>query len=78
MAKAATYSFIVDGMKRAHEESLRRAILTVPGINKAVVDSNASSINIIADKRSKRIYKKHIKSAIDALELRDVHIRTEL
>ena len=78
MAKVNTYSYIVDGMKRENEELIRKALLTVLGIDTAIVDSSESKITIIAAKRSKRSYEVYIKAAIEALELRNVHIRTKL
>lgn len=78
MAKVATYSYVVDGMKRGNEELIRKALLTVPGIDTAIVDSSESKIKIIANKGSKRSYEVYIKAAIEALQLRNVHIRTKL
>lgn len=78
MAKVNTYSYIVDGMKRENEDLIRKALLTVPGIDTAIVDSGESTIKIIANKTSKRRYEVYIKAAIEALELRNVHIRTKL
>jgi hypothetical protein len=78
MVKLNTYSYIVDGMKRENEELIRKALLTVPGIDTAVVDSGESKIKIIAKKGSKRRYELYIKAAIEALELRNIHIRTKL
>ena len=78
MAKVNTYSYIVDGMKRGNEELIRKALLTVPGIDTAIVDSSESKITIIAVKGSKKNYEIYIKAAIEALELRNVHIRTKL
>jgi len=78
MAKVNTYSYIVDGMKRGNEELIRKALLTVPGIDTAIVDSSESKITIITVKGSKKNYEIYIKAAIEALELRNVHIRTKL
>jgi hypothetical protein len=78
MAKVNTYSYIVDGMKRVNEESIIKALLTVPGITTAIVDSSESTIKIIANKGSKKSYEVYIRAAIEALELSHVHIRTKL
>lgn len=78
MAKVNTYSYIVDGMKRENEELIRKALLTVPGIDTTIVDSSESKITIIAVKGSKRSYEVYIKAAVEALGLRNVYIRTKL
>ena len=78
MAKINTYSYIVDGMKRENEELIRKALLTVPGIDTAIVDSSESKITIIAVKASKKNYEMYIKAAIEALALRNVYFRTKL
>ncbi|MBN2324280.1 MAG: hypothetical protein JXQ30_11135 [Spirochaetes bacterium] len=78
MVKLNTYSYIVDGMKREDEELIIKALLTVPGVDTAVVDSGESKIKIIAKKGPKRRYELYIKAAIEALELRNIHIRTKL
>lgn len=78
MAKVNTYSYIVDGMKRENEELIRKALLTVPGIDTVIVDSSESKINIIAVKGSKKNYEIYIKTAIEALGLRNVYFRSKL
>jgi hypothetical protein len=78
MAKVNTFSYIVDGMNRGDEKSITKALLTVPGITTAIVNSSESTIKIIADKGSKKSYEGYIKAAIEALELHNAHIRTKL
>lgn len=78
MAKVNTYSYIVDGMKRENEELIRKALMTVPEIEKAIVDSIDSKIKIIAVKGSKKNYEIYVKAAIEVLGLKNVSIRTKL
>ena len=76
--KNKSYSFIVDGMKRENEVLLNKALATVQEINKVIVDSSKSMIQIFAHKGNRKDFELYINAAIKALELNNIKIRTHI
>ena len=76
--KNKSYSFIVDGMKRENEVLLNKALTTVPGINKVIVDSGSSMIQIFAHKGNRKEFETYINAAIKALDLPHINLRTSI
>jgi hypothetical protein len=77
-AKDKSYNFIVDGMKRDNEVLLKKALETIPGINKVIIDSTNRIIQIFAHKRNKKDFGTYINAAIEALGLPNINVRTSI